>query len=224
MGKPHPTGARGPAVRRPVSALSGPWLAHLQSGGSEGTISEDLSLPTPPPPALCFPGWILGFPQCKSWLSTLKCFNLLHPPRRALREAGRRPRLRTIKQFTASGAPMGPGRPVGEIGGPFPRGCPDISLHKHRMKVFRLHLTLTPSPLLPWLTLQTNSTWHPRSTHGARPSTPCVWPGVQSCLLPRKFQASGLPRVAPCSACHHSGGLGPPGTPAGAPVPSLTEL
>lgn len=85
-----------------------------------GAVSEGLSLPTPPPPTLCFPGRILGFPQCKSWLSTLKCFNLLHPPRRALREARRRPGLRTIKQLPAGVAPVGAGRPSGEMGGPSP--------------------------------------------------------------------------------------------------------
>lgn len=91
-----------PELRSPESASVG--LCLPCGATTEGALSEHL--PLCPPPS-CFPERILGFPQCKSWLSTLKCFNLLHPPTRALKEAGRRPRLRTIKELTAGGAPVG---------------------------------------------------------------------------------------------------------------------
>lgn len=236
VGQLHPTGARGPGVPRLVSAFRGPWLAQPQSRATEGPSQRACHSPLSPTPALCFPGWILGFPQCKSWLSTLKCFNLLHPPRRALREAGRRPGLRTIKQLPAGGAPVGAGRPVGEMGGPFTRGCREVSLHNHRMKAFGLHLTLMPSPLFPWLLLSADSIWHPWATPlpalrvRARPESP-VGPGHPSSAFGlesnpvsslRSFEPPGCPGWSLSATAQEDSG--PPGTPADTPVPSLTRL
>lgn len=81
----------------------------MYSMGPQGRRSHLRGLITPHHCTVHFPGPIPRFPGRNPFLSTFKCFNLLHPPRRALREAGRMPRLRAIKQFTARGAELASG-------------------------------------------------------------------------------------------------------------------
>ena len=96
---------------------------HLWDGATwRGALSEGLASS---PPSHQFPGLIPRLPSRNPFLSTLKCFNLLHPLQRAPREAGRTPWLRAIKQLTAGGAERAQGgsrEAAREIGGAPPQG------------------------------------------------------------------------------------------------------
>lgn len=177
-----------------------------------GLLSEDLARPIPHRGSRGVAPSVSPVPN--PFLSTFKCFNLLHPPRRALGEAKRRPRLRAIKQLAARGGRAAPGGSTacGGSRGAFvagrrgPPGEPTSSL-----LLGELRLTALPAPwlilayppseqhqapgasLLPVLQVRNRG---PRAGAGPGREHLCL-----ACLL-GKILASGLPlpAAASCSA------------------------
>lgn len=197
-GSPHPAHTHTPYIHstNPLALGFVPWTPPYRSqrvrrpaglGLLPWRVSPQRTCPSPRP-TMRFSGSIFGFPRCKSWLSTLKCFNLLHPPRRALREAGRRPRLRTIKRLRAGG-PVGAERGLregweGQRAQPPNDGVSGPPPHAHANPHRILAHASEEQPLAPLATPP------PVLRVRARPERP-MEPGPVSS---RKFRASGFPR------------------------------
>lgn len=165
MGQPLPTGARRARSLETHLCPHPPWAS--ASPSVEWGRRGQGACHSPRPAVRHASSWAdPQVPRRNPFLSTFECFNLLHPPRRALGEAGRPPRLRAIKQLTVRGAePAASGweqRGLPEREGGRPQSPPPVPRSNRPVRHFSFILGSCHPLFSLWLKLQ-NSSWHPWS-------------------------------------------------------------